>query len=100
MFTDLQMWNMCNFYSVSWLQYAARRSEMPSCGRRDAARLGDPDNCDGLAGRYLLRRPEWRGGLAVSGRHQGMATREIVGWSIADHLRAELVCDALLIAIR
>jgi transposase InsO family protein len=29
-----------------------------------------------------------------------MATREIVGWSIADHLRAELVCDALLMAIR
>lgn len=29
-----------------------------------------------------------------------MATREIVGWSIADHLRAELVCDALLMAIQ
>jgi putative transposase len=29
-----------------------------------------------------------------------MATREIVGWSIADHLRAELVGDALLMAIR
>ena len=24
-----------------------------------------------------------------------MATREIVGWSMADHLRAELACDAL-----
>src|SRR4051812_29361469 len=29
-----------------------------------------------------------------------MATREIVGWSIADHLRAELVGDALLLAIQ
>ncbi len=29
-----------------------------------------------------------------------MATREIVGWSMADHLRAELVSDALLMAIR
>jgi putative transposase len=29
-----------------------------------------------------------------------MATREIVGWSMADHLRTELACDALLMAIR
>ena len=29
-----------------------------------------------------------------------MATREIVGWSMADHLGAELACDALLMAIR
>ena len=29
-----------------------------------------------------------------------LATREIVGWSMADHLRAELACDALLMAIR
>jgi putative transposase len=29
-----------------------------------------------------------------------MATRAIVGWSMADHLRAELVSDALLMAIR
>src|SRR3954465_11059769 len=29
-----------------------------------------------------------------------MATREIVGWSIAAHLRAELVGDALLLAIQ
>jgi putative transposase len=29
-----------------------------------------------------------------------MATREIVGWSMADHLRAGLACDALLMAIR
>ena len=29
-----------------------------------------------------------------------MATREIVGWSMADHLRAELACNALLAAIR
>src|SRR4051812_4762711 len=38
------MWNMCNFYSysVSWLQHAARRSEMLSCGRRGTACSGDP----------------------------------------------------------
>ena len=29
-----------------------------------------------------------------------MATREIVGWSMADHLLAELACDALVMAIR
>ena len=29
-----------------------------------------------------------------------MATREIVGWSMADHLRADLACDALLMAVR
>jgi transposase InsO family protein len=29
-----------------------------------------------------------------------LATREIVGWSMADHLRADLACDALLMAIR
>src|SRR5687767_7357127 len=29
-----------------------------------------------------------------------MATREIVGWIMADHLRADLACDALLMAIR
>jgi putative transposase len=29
-----------------------------------------------------------------------MATREVVGWSMADHLRAELACDALRMALR
>ena len=29
-----------------------------------------------------------------------MATREIVGWSMADHLRGELARDALVMAIR
>jgi putative transposase len=29
-----------------------------------------------------------------------MATREIVGWAMADHLRAEMACDALVMAIR
>ena len=28
-----------------------------------------------------------------------MATREIVGWSMADHLRAELCIDALVMAL-
>ena len=29
-----------------------------------------------------------------------MGTREIVGWSMADHLRAELCVDALVMAIQ
>src|SRR3954466_14727553 len=29
-----------------------------------------------------------------------MATREIVGWSMADHLRGELACDALVMALQ
>jgi putative transposase len=29
-----------------------------------------------------------------------LATREIVGWSMADHLGADLACDALLMALR
>ena len=31
---------------------------------------------------------------------EDLATREIVGWSMADHLRGELARDALLMAIR
>jgi transposase InsO family protein len=29
-----------------------------------------------------------------------MATREIMGWSMADHLRAELCLDALVMALQ
>ena len=29
-----------------------------------------------------------------------MATREIVGWGMADHLGADLACDALVMAIQ
>ena len=28
-----------------------------------------------------------------------MATREIVGWAMEDHMRAELCCDALKVAL-
>jgi transposase InsO family protein len=31
---------------------------------------------------------------------EDLATREIVGWSMADHLRAELACDALRMALQ
>jgi putative transposase len=31
---------------------------------------------------------------------EDLATREVVGWSMADHLRAELACDALRMALR
>ena len=57
------------------------------------------------SGSRLLVHPDRRG-LAVLGRDQGWtaarsrATREIVGWSMADHLKAKLVCAALLMAIR
>ena len=39
------------------------------------------------------------GGLAVSGLGDGLYSRRIVGWAIADHLRAELVIDALEMAV-
>jgi len=45
---------------------------------------------------YIPTREGWLYLAAV----KDMATREIVGWSMADHLRAELACDALLMAIR
>lgn len=30
---------------------------------------------------------------------KGMASREIVGWAMQDHKRAELFCDALTVAL-
>ncbi len=53
----------------------------------------------GLAGRHLSYVPTGEGWLYLAAI-KDMATREIVGWSMADHLRAELACDALLMAIR
>jgi transposase InsO family protein len=32
--------------------------------------------------------------------YKDMASREIVGWSMAAHLGADLACEALLMAIR
>ena len=39
------------------------------------------------------------GGLAVPGRRPGRLLRRIVGWSMAGHMRAELVTDALAMAL-
>ncbi len=36
---------------------------------------------------------------AIGPRTMAHATREIVGWSMANHLRAELCCDALRMAL-
>jgi len=64
-----------------------------------------------LGRRFAAERPDavWLADLTYLPTGEGwlylaaikdMATREIVGWSMADHLRAELVSDALLMAIR
>jgi putative transposase len=45
---------------------------------------------------YLPTREGWLYLAAI----KDMAAREIVGWSMADHLRADLACGALLMAIR
>jgi putative transposase len=56
--------------------------------RPDAVRLADIP--------YLPTGEGWLYLAAV----KDLATREIVGWSMADHLGAGLACDALLMAIR
>jgi transposase InsO family protein len=48
---------------------------------------------------YLSYIPTGEGWLYLAAV-KGMATREIVGWGMADHLGAGLACDALLMAIR
>ena len=45
---------------------------------------------------YVPTREGWLYLAAI----KDLATREIVGWCMADHLRADLACDALLMAIR
>ncbi len=56
--------------------------------RPDAVRLADIS--------YVPAGEGWLYLAAV----RDLATREIVGWSMADHLGADLACDALLMAIR
>ena len=63
-------------------------------GRRFAAERPDTVRLADIS--YLPTGEGWLYLAAI----KDMATREIVGWSMADHLRADLACDALLMAIR
>jgi transposase InsO family protein len=83
-----------------------RRSPRTTDGRHD-----HPVAPNLLERRFAADRPDavWLADLSYIPTGEGwlylaavrdLATREIVGWSMADHLGAELACDALLMAIR
>src|SRR5918998_2012473 len=63
-------------------------------GRRFAA-----DQPDAVWLAHISYLPTGEGWLYLAAI-EDMATRQIVGWSTADSLRADLACDALLMAIR
>jgi transposase InsO family protein len=42
--------------------------------------------------------PTWEGWLYLA-TVIDLASRRVVGWAMADHMRAELVCDALTMAL-
>jgi len=85
-------------------------------GRRRAPRTTDsrhdlPVAPNLLGRRFAAERPDtvWLadisylptgGGWLYSAVVEDMASREIVGWSMADHLRAELSIDALVLALQ
>ena len=79
--------------------------------RTTDSRHGLPVAPNLLGRRFAAERPDavWLADLSYLPTDEGwlylaaiedLATREIVGWSMADHLRADLACDALLMAIR
>jgi putative transposase len=79
--------------------------------RTTDSRHGHPVAPNPLGRRFAAERPDavWLADISYLPTGEGwlylaavedMATREIVGWSMADHLRADLACDALLMAIR
>jgi putative transposase len=83
-----------------------RRAPRPTDSRHD-----HPVAPNLLERRFAAERPDavWLADISYVPTGEGwlypaaikdMATREIVGWSMADHLRADLACDALLMAIR
>ena len=82
---------------------AAARTTIRVPGVRVAADLVERDFDPTGAGSALGRghhRPAHLGGLALPGGRAWTATAAaIVGWAMADHLRAELVIDALEMAI-
>ena len=63
-------------------------------GRRSAADRADAVRLADIS--YIPTGEGWLYLAAV----RDLATREIVGWGMAEHLRGELACDALLMAIR
>ena len=79
--------------------------------RTTDSRHGLPVAPNLLGRRFAAERPDtvWLADISYLPTGEGwlylaaikdMATRQIVGWSMADHLRADLACDALLMAIR
>jgi len=79
--------------------------------RTTDSRHGRPVAPNLLGRRFAADRPDavWLADLSYIPTGEGwlylaavrdLATREIVGWSMADHLGAGLACDALLMAIR
>ena len=90
------------------LAVPARRRRVP---RTTDSRHDHPVAPNLLERRFAADRPDavWLADLSYIPTGEGwlylaavrdLATREIVGWSMADHLGAELACDALLMAIR
>jgi putative transposase len=79
--------------------------------RTTDSRHGHPVAPNLLGRRFAADRPDavWLADISYLPTDEGwlylaaikdVATREIVGWSMADSLRADLACDALLMAIR
>jgi putative transposase len=93
-----------------------REGGLSAAVRRRAPRTTDSRHDHAVAPNLLGRcfaadRPDavWLAGISYIPTGEGwlylaaiedLATREIVGWSMADHLRGELARDALLLAIR
>src|SRR3954453_4876042 len=87
---------------------AARRRRVP---RTTDSRHDHPVAPNLLGRNFVADRPDtvWLADISYIPTGEGwmylaaikdMATREIVGWSMADHLRGELACDALVMAIQ
>ena len=87
---------------------AARRRRVP---RTTDSRHDHPVAPNLLGRNFATDRPDtvWLADISYIPTGEGwmylaaikdMATREIVGWSMADHLRGELACDALVMAIQ
>jgi putative transposase len=79
--------------------------------RTTNSRHGQPVAPNLLEQDFLADRPDtvWLADISYIATGEGwlylaaikdMVTREIIGWAMADHLRAELACDALVMAIR